>query len=76
MEPPTYFPLHPPAVLPSESVSVSVSSPRRLRDAGRAELLNTRTVARPPSSRDGKWTWTFFENDEANKGVQGAELAL
>jgi hypothetical protein len=66
VEPPTYLPLQPAQpplpynallLLPSPSVSVSVSSPRRLKEAGLALLLKTRTVARPPCSWDGKWTF-------------------
>lgn len=68
MEPLTYFPL---VVELSPSVSVSVSSPRRLREAGLADLLKRRMVARPPSSWDGKWT---FLDEDANMGVLGAEL--
>lgn len=62
VEPPTYFPLHPcqPAYsdveLASPSVSVSVSSPSRLKEAGLADLLKRQTVARPPSW-EGKWTF-------------------
>jgi len=41
----------------SPSVSVSVSSPNRERDAGFAFRLNKRTVASPPSSCEGKWTF-------------------
>ena len=90
MEPPTYFPLQPAAqpppgyrpllaaLLPSPSVSVSVSSPRRLREAGLAERLNKRMVARPPSSCDGKWTflgvWCWSGDEgEGEREVDGDE---
>lgn len=58
----------------SPSVSVSVSSPGgRERLAGLAERLKMRTVARPPSSLLGKWTflWTGW----SMLGVDGAERA-
>ena len=88
VEPPTYFPGQPfPPLLASPSVSVSVSSPRRLKEAGLADLLKIRMVARPPSSWEGKWTFLdtwgkvgeefeLEEDEEENKGEQGAELAL
>ena len=49
-------------------MSVSVSSPSRLKEAGLADLLKTRIVARPPSSWEGKWTfldtWWWKEGEE------------
>jgi hypothetical protein len=78
---------------PSPSVSVSVSSPSGFeRAAGLAERLNSRTVASPPSSCDGKCTflgctegvwgepctglWVGEEGGEGRWGVVGADAAL